>query len=108
MSGRAGRRGIDARGIIIIMAREKMDPTIVKGIITVMKFFLLSCFLICVYIYNASINNLQGESDNLYSSFHLKYNMILNMTRVEGISPEYILQRSFYQFQNTACLPVLE
>ncbi|RGB27606.1 dead-box family helicase [Rhizophagus diaphanus] len=83
MSGRAGRRGIDARGIIIIMAREKMDPTIVKGIIT-------------------------GESDNLYSSFHLKYNMILNMTRVEGISPEYILQRSFYQFQNTACLPVLE
>jgi superfamily II RNA helicase len=51
---------------------------------------------------------LQGESDNLYSSFHLKYNMILNMTRVEGISPEYILQRSFYQFQNTACLPVLE
>ncbi|CAG8514485.1 10452_t:CDS:10 [Funneliformis caledonium] len=77
MSGRAGRRGIDVKGIVIIMAREKMDPTI-------------------------------GESDNLYSAFHLKYNMILNMTRVEGISPEYILQRSFYQFQNTACLPALE
>ncbi|CAI2163367.1 7658_t:CDS:10 [Funneliformis geosporum] len=83
MSGRAGRRGIDVKGIVIIMAREKMDPTIVKGIIT-------------------------GESDNLFSAFHLKYNMILNMTRVEGISPEYILQRSFYQFQNTACLPALE
>ena len=39
MSGRAGRRGIDARGIAIIMAREKMDPTIVKGIITVRYYF---------------------------------------------------------------------
>nr|CAG8525023.1 7099_t:CDS:10 [Entrophospora candida] len=83
MSGRAGRRGLDSRGIVIIMAKEKLEPSIVKGMV-------------------------MGRPDNLYSAFHLKYSMILNMTRVEGISPDYILQRSFYQFQNTAGLPKLE
>ncbi|CAJ0823236.1 15240_t:CDS:2, partial [Entrophospora sp. SA101] len=83
MSGRAGRRGLDTRGIVIIMAREKLEPSVVKGMMT-------------------------GEPDNIYSAFHLKYNMILNMTRVEGISPDYILQRSFYQFQNTSGLPKLD
>jgi ATP-dependent RNA helicase DOB1 len=34
--------------------------------------------------------------------------MILNMSRIEGISPEYMLQRSFYQFQNAAPLPRLQ
>ena len=45
MSGRAGRRGIDVRGIVIIMAREKMDPTIVKGIITVIIYWIVMCFI---------------------------------------------------------------
>lgn len=83
MSGRAGRRGIDTRGIVILMAREKMAPNAIKEMI-------------------------MGESDNLTSAFHLKYNMILNMMRVEGISPEFLLKNSFYQFQNTATLPALE
>ncbi|CAG8446308.1 1514_t:CDS:10, partial [Scutellospora calospora] len=83
MSGRAGRRGIDTRGIVILMAREKMAPNALKEMI-------------------------MGESDNLISAFHLKYNMILNMMRVEGISPEFLLKNSFYQFQNTATLPALE
>ncbi|CAG8624978.1 16736_t:CDS:10, partial [Cetraspora pellucida] len=83
MSGRAGRRGIDIRGIVILMAREKMAPNALKEMI-------------------------MGESDNLTSAFHLKYNMILNMMRVEGINPEYLLKNSFYQFQNTATLPALE
>ena len=30
------------------------------------------------------------------------------MSRIEGISPEYMLQRSFYQFQNAAPLPRLQ
>jgi ATP-dependent RNA helicase DOB1 len=34
--------------------------------------------------------------------------MILNMTRLEGISPEHMLRNSFYQFQNTSNLPSLE
>jgi ATP-dependent RNA helicase DOB1 len=80
MSGRAGRRGLDDRGIVILMLDEKMEPAIAKGMV-------------------------KGEADRLNSAFHLSYNMILNLMRVEGISPEYMLERCFYQFQNSANIP---
>lgn len=83
MSGRAGRRGLDDRGIVIMMMDEQMEPTVVK-------------------------NMLHGAPDRLFSAFHLTYSMIINMMRVEGISPEYMLQRSFYQFQNSDELPALD
>ncbi|RHZ55363.1 hypothetical protein Glove_416g3 [Diversispora epigaea] len=83
MSGRAGRRSIDNKGIVILMAKQRMEPSVIKSMIF-------------------------GESDYLQSAFHLKYHMILNMTRVEGLSPESILKKSFYQFQNSLNLPRLE
>lgn len=83
MSGRAGRRGIDDRGIVIMMIGEKMEPSIAKEIV-------------------------RGEQDKLNSAFYLGYNMILNLMRVEGISPEFMLERCFYQFQNTASVSGLE
>jgi ATP-dependent RNA helicase DOB1 len=33
--------------------------------------------------------------------------MVLNLLRVEEINPEYMLERSFYQFQNYAAIPQL-
>jgi len=33
--------------------------------------------------------------------------MVLNLLRVEEINPEFMLERSFYQFQNYAAIPEL-
>jgi ATP-dependent RNA helicase DOB1 len=33
--------------------------------------------------------------------------MVLNLLRVEGINPEFMLERSFFQFQNYANIPSL-
>ena len=83
MSGRAGRRGLDERGIVIMMIEEQMEPDVAKSIV-------------------------RGQQDNLNSAFYLGYNMILNLMRVEGISPEFMLERCFHQFQNTASVSGLE
>ncbi|XP_026886297.2 exosome RNA helicase MTR4 [Electrophorus electricus] len=84
MSGRAGRRGMDERGIVIFMVDEKMSPAVGKQLI-------------------------KGSADPLNSAFHLTYNMVLNLLRVEEINPEYMLEKSFYQFQHYRTVPsVLE
>lgn len=83
MSGRAGRRGLDDRGIVIMMISTNMEPESCKKIV-------------------------RGTQDNLNSAFYLGYNMILNLMRVEGISPEFMLEHCFYQFQNTSGVSRLE
>ena len=49
-----------------------------------------------------------GTPAKLQSQFRLTYNMILNLMKVEGISPEFMLERCFYQFQNNAQVPIIE
>ncbi|KAK3182605.1 ATP-dependent RNA helicase mtr4 [Lecanicillium sp. MT-2017a] len=83
MAGRAGRRGLDARGIVIMMIDDKLEPDTAKEIVT-------------------------GQQDRLNSAFYLGYNMILNLLRIEAISPEFMLERCFHQFQNAASVPTLE
>jgi ATP-dependent RNA helicase DOB1 len=83
MSGRAGRRGLDDRGITIMMLNKKMDVDVCKNI-------------------------LNGKSDPLFSTFHLSYNMLVNLMRVEGIDPEYIIKRSFHQFQSERTVPQIK
>lgn len=51
------------------------------------------------------LNLFQGSADPLNSAFHLTYNMVLNLLRVEEINPEYMLEKSFYQFQHYRAIP---
>ncbi|KAF9620370.1 hypothetical protein IFM89_011105 [Coptis chinensis] len=83
MSGRAGRRGIDQRGICILMVDEKLEPSTAKMM-------------------------LKGSADCLNSAFHLSYNMLLNQMRCEDGNPENLLRNSFYQFQSDRAIPDLE
>jgi ATP-dependent RNA helicase DOB1 len=62
------------------------------------------CFLIDLKFCFFSI---KGNANPLNSAFRLTYNMVLNLLRVEGINPEFMLERSFYQFQNYSNIPAL-
>ncbi|KAJ1615084.1 Mtr4p like SKI family SFII helicase [Cryptosporidium canis] len=73
MSGRAGRRGLDDRGITITMIDELADPWAIKSMLT-------------------------GQPLRIDSQFYIGYNMLLNLLRLEGADPEYMINRSFSQF----------
>jgi len=49
-----------------------------------------------------------GTADRPDSAFHLGYNMVLNLKKVEGTSSEFMLERSFFQFQSNSDIPKLE
>lgn len=80
MSGRAGRRGLDSRGIAILMTDENVEPDNAKTIMS-------------------------GASEPLRSTFKLGYNMLLNLLRAEEADPEYVIARSLAQFQEDKALP---
>ena len=83
MSGRAGRRGLDTKGVCILMASKKMEQGVAK-------------------------NFLQGNSDILKSSFHLKYNMLLNLLKLQDYKPEFLIKKSFKQLQSDKELPEIQ
>lgn len=83
MSGRAGRRGLDAKGTVILMVDSKLDPATAKSM-------------------------LRGTPDPLYSEFHLTYPMLINMMRMEGARVEDLIQRSYRQFQSEKAIPALK
>lgn len=85
MSGRAGRRGKDKRGVCLLMADENLTAEDCKSI-------------------------MQGEPMALESSFRLTFYSILNLFRrsEKRESTEYVISRSFHQFQHERRLPKLE
>ncbi|GJW54577.1 DExH-box ATP-dependent RNA helicase DExH10 [Tanacetum coccineum] len=82
MSGRAGRRGKDERGICIIMIDEQMEMNTLRDMVL-------------------------GKPAPLVSTFRLSYYSILNlMRRSEGqFTAEHVIKNSFHQFQYEKTLP---
>ncbi len=85
MAGRAGRRGLDKVGTVIMCCFGETPPPI--GILR---------------------NMLTGSSTMLRSQFRLTYNMILNLLRVEEMSVESMIKRSFSEFATQRALTANE
>ena len=83
MAGRAGRRGLDPVGsVIIVSSGTEEAPPVAR-----LKQMIL------------------GEPTKLRSQFRLTYNMILNLLRVEALKIEEMIKRSFSENTTQALLP---
>ncbi|GAA6061400.1 hypothetical protein JCM10212_000660 [Sporobolomyces blumeae] len=81
MSGRAGRRGLDATGVVIINADSDVPDV-------------------------ETLNHmLRGQPTKLQSQFRLTYSMILNLLRVEALRVEEMIKRSFSENASQRLLP---
>ncbi|KAI3774096.1 hypothetical protein L1987_48639 [Smallanthus sonchifolius] len=81
MAGRAGRRGLDKIGSVLVMCRDDIpDEADLKNLIT-------------------------GSATRLESQFRLTYIMIMHLLRVEELKVEDMLKRSFAEFHAQKKLP---
>ncbi|KAM3729183.1 SKI2 subunit of superkiller complex protein [Dirofilaria immitis] len=74
MAGRAGRRGLDATGTVIVLCKGPYVPD-----------------------YLDLVNCMQGKPTKLESRFRVTYSMLLNLLRVEHLSVEDVLKRSYVE-----------
>ena len=86
MAGRAGRRGIDPVGSVVIVNSNSDEAPPAAAL----KHMIL------------------GDPTNLRSQFRLTYNMILNLLRVEALKIEEMIKRSFSENAAQALLPEQE
>ena len=86
MAGRAGRRGIDSVGSVIIVNSNSDEAPPAAAL----KQMIL------------------GHPTKLRSQFRLTYNMILNLLRVEALKIEEMIKRSFSENATQALLPEQE
>nr|UXY88330.1 RNA helicase ATP-dependent, SK12/DOB1 protein [Cryptomonas curvata] len=75
MSGRAGRRGLDNKGIVITVIDSFTDPKKIEGII-------------------------RGKTEPVISMFHINLNTILNNIRNKKTNDVSLISNSFFAYQN--------
>ncbi|KAM3569604.1 hypothetical protein VYU27_008312 [Nannochloropsis oceanica] len=80
MAGRAGRRGLDKVGTVILTCWKEVPPAPTLS------------------------RMLTGKATLLSSQFRLTYNMILNLLRTEDLSVEDMIKRSFSEFATQRAL----
>jgi antiviral helicase SKI2 len=83
MAGRAGRRGLDTVGTVIIVASGRTEAPPAAELRAMIL----------------------GQPTKLRSQFRLHYNMILNLMRVEALKIEEMIKRSFSENATQALLP---
>jgi len=76
MAGRAGRRGLDTTGTVIILCKAEVQEM------------------------SELYSMMQGKPTKLESKFRLTYSMILNLLRVEQLRVEDMMKRSFSELDN--------
>lgn len=81
MAGRAGRRGLDPTGTVIIVAGDNLPEQ------------------------TSLLKMMLGTPGKLQSQFRLTYNMILNLLRVEALRVEEMIKRSFSENSSQRLLP---
>lgn len=105
MAGRAGRRNLDEKGIVIIMLEPK-DLMATSNTPTTSSSALTPNDASGPAELGGVLHDLLlGTSDPLASKFRLTYNMILNLIRFSStFHPTHILTQSFLHFQQTQLL----
>lgn len=83
MAGRAGRRGLDTVGTVIVVTSGKTEAPPAAELSQMIT----------------------GPATKLRSQFRLHYNMMLNLMRVEALKIEEMIKRSFSENATQALLP---
>jgi antiviral helicase SKI2 len=96
MAGRAGRRGLDPTGTVIIVANDSLPEV---------RFKSHFCFLSECHQQSTLTGMILGVPGKLVSQFRLTYNMILNLLRVEALKVEEMIKRSFSENASQRLLP---
>lgn len=99
MAGRAGRRGLDPTGTVIIVAGDNLPE--VSSLLIIWAHFTN----IFALQQTSLLKMMLGTPGKLQSQFRLTYNMILNLLRVEALRVEEMIKRSFSENSSQRLLP---